>query len=240
MKKPAIIILHGWGLSAFRFLGLSTLLTKKGYSVFTPDFPGFGKSRIPDRPFTLLDYVDFLRSYIQKQKMDSFIIIGHSFGGRVALRYAAVQPEALRALILTGTPGFTPVARKKLFFFILLAKIGKVFFSVWPLTLLSEKIRPWYYYLVGAREFYRAEGVMRETFKLVVQEELQSAMKKVCVPTLLVWGSEDSITPIWIAKKMKEFITGSTLEIIKARDHGVSFKDPHVFVSRIEKFLAAL
>ena len=122
----------------------------------------------------------------------------------------------------------------------MLAKIGTFFFSVWPLSLIREKIRLWYYYLVGAREFYRAEGVMRETFKLIVQEELLSAMSHVSVPTLLVWGALDRITPVWIAKKMHEVIKNSTLVVIDDRDHGVAYKDPDIFVSRIMKFLQSI
>ena len=201
-SKPAIIILHGWGLSAKRFGPLADVLKKKGYRVFVPDFPGFGASKMPPRPFFLSDYVSFLAFYIQKNKLQDVVLIGHSFGGRVSLKYAMSPRPYLRALILTGTPGFTPVPGKKLFLFIFLAKIGKFFFSIWPLHLIREKIRLRYYYLVGAREFYRAEGVMRETFKLIVQEELLSAMGQVRAPCLLVWGALDQITPVWIAKKM--------------------------------------
>lgn len=239
-NTPALIILHGWGLTASRFAPLANVLTKKGYRVFVPDFPGFGTSPMPTHPFTLSDYADFLGAYIHTHKLQSVVLIGHSFGGRVSLKYAMSQPSELFSLILTGTPGYTPIPRKKLLLFILLAKIGKFFFSMWPLTLIQEKIRLWYYYVVGAREFYRAQGVMRETFKLIVQEELTSAMQQVRVPCLLVWGALDSITPLWIAKKMHTIIKNSELIIIPDRDHGVPFKDPNTFVTNIEDFLRTL
>ena len=127
--------------------------------------------------------------------------------------------------------------RKKLFLFIFLAKIGKVFFSIWPLSLIQEKIRLWYYYLVGAREFYRAQGVMRETFKNIVKEDLLPYMKRVAAPTLLVWGATDQITPLWIGNKMHEEIRSSKLVVIQDRGHAVPFKDPDLFVSHIEEFL---
>jgi pimeloyl-ACP methyl ester carboxylesterase len=150
------------------------------------------------------------------------------------------KPSTLKGLVLTGTPGFTPVARKKLTLFILLAKIGKFVFSIWPLSVMQEKIRSWYYYLVGAREFYRAQGVMRDTFKLVVQEELLTSMQAVRVPTLLVWGALDQITPVWIAQKMQSEMKDSELVVIKEKDHGVPFKDAELFVSHIEVFLRNL
>ncbi len=238
--KPSIIILHGWGLSAKRFAPLASALTNKGYRVLVPDFPGFGDAPMPPKPYTLSDYVSFLESYIKEKKLNSVVLIGHSFGGRVSLKFCMQERPELRGLILTGTPGVTPVPRKKLFVFITLAKIGKFFFSMWPFSLIAEKIRAWYYYVVGAREFYRAEGVMRETFKLIVQEELVSAMSHVSVPCLLVWGQLDQITPVWIAKKMNEEIKDSKLVLIADRDHGVPYKDPDLFVSHIETFLKSL
>lgn len=239
MKKlrPAIVILHGWGLSSKRFEVLGAALRKKGYNVFVPDFPGFGETSAPPIPYSLSHYVEFLKMYIRKNKLNDVVLIGHSFGGRVSLKYCMDSPKELRALVLTGTPGFTPVPRKKLMVFILLAKVGKFFFSLWPFSLLQEKIRLWYYWLVGAREFYRAEGVMRETFKLIVQEDLTPTMARVAVPCLLVWGSLDQITPVWIARKMHECIRGSQLVVIADRDHGVPFKDPATFISHIEPFL---
>ena len=192
---------------------------------------------MPGRPYELADYCDFLHEYLAEKKLLKVVLIGHSFGGRVALKYSDVYKDGVAGLVLTGTPGVTPVPRKKLFLFIFLAKIGKVFFSIWPLSLIQEKIRLWYYYLVGAREFYRAQGVMRETFKNIVKEDLLHYMKRVAAPTLLVWGATDQITPIWIGNKMHEEIRSSKLVVIQDRGHAVPFKDPDLFVSHIEEFL---
>lgn len=240
MGKPPIIILHGWGLSASRFTSLKDLLITRGHAVYALDLPGFGTSKIPTTSLYLSDYADFLHTYIVKQKIQNPVLIGHSFGGRVSLKYQMVYPKTVRALILTGTPGYTPVARKKILVSMALAKMGKFFFSIPPLNLMQEKIRSWYYYLVGARDFYRASGVMRDIFKHIVQEDLQIPMKAVSVPCALVWGEEDSITPMWVAKKMHEIIKGSTLTIIPKTGHGVSYKQPEQFVEAIDSFLKTL
>ena len=192
---------------------------------------------MPGRPYELADYCDLLHENLAEKKLLKVVLIGHSFGGRVALKYSDVYKDGVAGLVLTGTPGVTPVPRKKLFLFIFLAKIGKVFFSIWPLSLIQEKIRLWYYYLVGAREFYRAQGVMRETFKNIVKEDLLPYMKRVAAPTLLVWGATDQITPLWIGNKMHEEIRSSKLVVIQDRGHAVPFKDPDLFVSHIEEFL---
>jgi pimeloyl-ACP methyl ester carboxylesterase len=81
---------------------------------------------------------------------------------------------------------------------------------------------------------------MRETFKHIVQEDLVSSMKAVVVPCALVWGSEDRITPVWIAHRMKEEIAHSHLIIIPDADHGVSFKQPQRFLHAIKSFLKTI
>jgi pimeloyl-ACP methyl ester carboxylesterase len=229
MKHP-IVILHGWGLSAKVFEPLARALRTHGYQVYIPDFPGFGNTGIPAKPLFLKDYVEFLSGYMEKKNIRRPIIIGHSFGGRVALKYQFLHPTNVTALILTGTPGFTPVAKKV---FIVIAKIGKLFFNI-------PVIRNWYYYAVGARDYYRARGVMKDTFKNIVREDLVPYMRSVRVPTLLVWGEHDIITPIWITEKMRDTIKKAKLIIIPNSDHGVLYKNPKEFVATIYDFLFTL
>lgn len=234
------MLLHGWGLSGTTFEPLAVELTKRGYRVFTPDFPGFGLSAIPSKPLHLSDYATFLHEYLVKNNIQDSVMIGHSFGGRVALKYQLSYPKSVRALILSGTPGFTPINRKKLLLFILFAKIGKAFFSLPPFHLIQDAVRRWYYYLVGARDFYRAEGMMRETFKQIVKEDLVTSMEAVDIPTLLLWGEYDIIVPVTIAERMHQVMAGSEFVVIPEADHGVPFKQPDVFASYVERFMKSL
>lgn len=236
MKSP-IVILHGWGLSGKTFTPLADALKKRGHRVFAPDMPGFGEAAQPEKPLTLADYARFLDGFLRKMKIEHPILVGHSFGGRVSLKYNELHPKNVRAFVLSGTPGFTPIPKKKLLLFIALAKVGKFLFSIPPLSLLQDAVRRWYYYVVGAKEFFRAEGAMRETFKNIVKEDLVTAMEAVDIPTLLLWGEYDIIVPVAIAQRMRQVIAGSELVVIPEADHGVPFKQPEVFTSYIERFL---
>ena len=236
MKSP-IVILHGWGLSGKTFFPLTETLKKQGYRVYAPDLPGFGETKMPERPLTLTDYALFLDEYLKKNHIVQPIFIGHSFGGRVSLKYNELYPNRVRVLILSGTPGFTPIPKKKLILFIFLAKIGKLLFSIPPLNLMQDAVRKWYYYVVGAKEFFRAEGTMRETFKQIVKEDLVAAMEAVDVRTILLWGEYDIIVPVSIAQRMHQVIAGSELIVIPEADHGVPFKQPEVFASYVKRFL---
>lgn len=237
MKYP-IVILHGWGLSAKLFEPLARLLRRRGYAVYVPDFPGFGNAAIPDRPLFLKDYVEFLSDYVAKYKVSEPILIGHSFGGRVALKFQQTYPDRVHALILTGTPGFTPVPKRKLMLFIAIAKIGKLFFLIPVLNYFYDHVRRWYYYVVGARDYFRAEGVMRDTFKNIVREELVTSMRDDHAPTLLVWGQTDLIVPVTIAQKMSKAIQKSKLILIPNVGHAVVYRYPELFVSTILPWIA--
>ena len=155
----------------------------------------------------------------------------------MSLKYQTLFPKTIRAIILTGTPGYTPVPRQKILVFVAIAKIGRFFLSFPLLIPLQENIRKWYYYLVGARDFYRAQGIMRDIFKNMVQEDLVPCMTCVGVPCALVWGENDRITPVWIAKRMNTAIVDSKLIVIPDADHGVSYKSPERFIAAIEHFL---
>ncbi len=222
MIRP-VVILHGWGLSGGTYRALIGALEKKRITAFAVDFP-----KDETKPYVLSDYVDFLRRYVQKHSIRNPVLLGHSFGGRVALQYQSRHP--VRALILTGTPGFTPFVKK---IFILFAKAGKLFFNF-------AGIRNSYYWLSGARDYLRAQGAMKQTFKNVVGEDLAGYMKAVRVPTLLVWGANDRITPVWIAEKMRKTIANAKLIVIAGADHGVSYKKPKEFVGAIYDFLQSL
>lgn len=235
--KETIIILHGWGLGGSKFSGLASEFSKLGYQVFNPDLPGFGRAKAPERPFTLTDYAGFLLNFYKKNGLSKAILVGHSFGGRVALKFSQLYPAFVKCLVLTGAPGFTPIARKKLLLFIVLAKIAGVFFLMPPFNLIASSVRKWYYYFVGARDYFRAEGPMRQTFKNIVREELVSAMQAVSQPCLLVWGEKDFIIPVKIAQKMLGVIRNSKLIVVSGADHGLPFRQPEIFAQKIRPFL---
>lgn len=235
-----IILLHGWGkCTTARSYYSKTVkdFEKKGYRVYVPDMPGFGKAKAPTYPLTLQDYVDFLHSYIKENNIIKPVLIGHSFGGRVIIKYISSYDTDVKSIILSGTPGFTPIKKSKLIASLILAKIGGFIFSLPGLSIFEEKIRSWFYYIVGARDYYRAEGAMRETFKNIVREDLKMQMKKIHLPTLLIWGDEDIIVPVKIAHLMKKTIPNSKLVVLPHGKHSVLIDDPETFVKEVCLFL---
>ncbi len=224
-----ILILHGWGLSSVNYKKLAISLNTKKYRVYCPDLPGFGTAKIPEKPYDLDDYVNFIKQYVTKEKLGKFILIGHSFGGRIALRFAEFYPEKITKLILAGVPGVR-TSLNKVYLFLIMSKIGRFFlyFPIFrPLLSITRKI---VYKIIGTHDYERTDGVMRETFKKVVKFDLVSTMMKIKVKTLLVWGEKDSIVPVWIGEKMSKNIINSKLAIVPNTSHNLPYKQPKQFI----------
>lgn len=237
MKTIDVVILHGWNLSKDIFKPLHEELLRKGYNAHSLDFPGFGEEKAPEKSWHIVDYAEFLKSYFDSHHIRQAVLIGHSFGGRVALKFTQIYPECVTHLVLSGTPGFSPVLKPKMLFFFVLAKIGTFLFSLPPLSFFEDWARRLLYFASGSKEFFKATGTMRQTFKNVVTDDLLVPMQKVAAPCLLLWGEYDVIVPIQIMYRMAEVIPTAVVKVIPESDHGVPFKNPEMFVNYLEVFL---
>ena len=235
--KHPLVILHGWNLSAAKFTPLSRELKKLGYRIYVPDLPGFGKNQAVEKPLNLSDYAIFVEAYLKKHKLSKAVIIGHSFGGRVAVKIADRGKTDLTALILTGTPGFNPVPKIKMLFYLYLAKGGALIFSLPFLSKIKELMRKFLYRAAGASDFYHTKENMRQTFKNIVRTELFEYMKGIKLPTLLLWGRDDGIVPLSVAFRMSKTISRAQLQIINEAKHGVPWTHPEEFSRHLDRFL---
>lgn len=225
-----ILILHGWGLSGDHYKDLARLLTQKGHRVLTPDLPGFGHEKAPQRPYHLSDYVAFVVSYLNKQKIKKVTIIGHSFGGRIGILLASSYPSLVRELILTGVPGFKAESSGRIVLFRMIAKVGMGIFSLPGLNRFREQARALLYRAAKTADYKRTTGVMRETFKIIINEDLVASMRNLTVPTRLTWGENDTITPVTTAYRMKKCIPNAMLLIIPHAGHSVVYQQPKRFL----------
>lgn len=233
-----IVILHGWNLSGSHFEKTAQNFRKEKFIVFNPDLPGFGKSKILSRPYDLSDYALFVRNFLKEKNINKCILIGHSFGGRIALKLAAEDNKLFHALVLTGVPGFISTPKVKIIFFIILSKLGKILFKIPPFSFFTGTARWLLYKVARADDYYHAQGSMRQTFKNVIREDLTSYMKKITIPTILIWGADDLVTPLWIAEKMKKTLPKKTkLVKILSEKHMLASDNPKIFVSNVVRFL---
>ena len=119
-----VILLHGWGQKMIMMSQIETHL-EKHFSVYNIDLPGHGESDDPSVPWSVEDYETFLRDFIEKNHIENPILIGHSFGCRFAIHYAAHYP--VYKMVLTGAAGIKPKASRKMKLKTKMYKIGKWF-----------------------------------------------------------------------------------------------------------------
>src|SRR3989338_4498714 len=147
-----ILILHGWGSCAKNWDRVRELLEKEGIKVFVPDLPGFGENPPPAKPWSIDDYVDWTRDYCRKNNLSQFFLLGHSFGGEVAIKYAIKYPQNIERLFLVAAS----YLRRKTSKIILLSIAAKIFkiFSFLPFYSLAR--RAFYKFVVRKSDYSHA------------------------------------------------------------------------------------
>lgn len=240
MKDP-ILILHGWGrfpAGQHRFNEVKLLLERRGYTVFTPDLPGFGSNPLKKEELFFDDYLKFVKKFIEENKVRKVVLLGHSFGGRIAIAFSARYPQLVSKLILvspSGIPHPLPSMRKKAVF--ILTKIIKPFFSLPVVSNFYTLFRKLVYYALGEMDYYKA-GNLSKTFKNIYQVSIIEDLPKVKAPTLLVWGANDTFVPVADGMVMHEKIKKSQLVIEKDAGHKFPYENPEKFIKDIVPFLS--
>jgi len=233
--KP-FLILHGWGASSVSWMRIIDEMASKGFKLIIPDLPGFGKTEIPKTVWGVGDYADFVISFIKELGFSRFYLLGHSFGGGVALKMATEKNVKPLKLIFCDA---AIVREERLN---LRQRISK-FLARTGSKIISEDSRVYSFFekmayrLAGTYDYYRANPLMKEVFKKVVSEDLTHLLPKVDMPCLIIWGEDDQITPVEDGVLFQQEIDNSELKIIKGARHN-PYKTDSVEVSEsIIKFL---
>ncbi len=192
MITPKIIILHGWGANKSRFLKLQEQLLQHKLSVDVPDLPGFGETPPLKNPWDLDDYVDWLNTYIGDQ--NEVILIGHSFGGQIAIAYTLKYPKQIIKIILVA-PAAIRKTSSKLQPKYIVTKIGKIIFTLPLLNVVNQRIKNYWYRLIGNPDYYKASPIMKLTMQNIISTDLTDRFSEINNPVLLLWGKNDQSTP---------------------------------------------
>lgn len=233
---PTIFILHGWGSSSERWTEVIEQLSREGYDVLAPDLPGFGQSMPPPIPWNVEEYAGWAGQFLRSLGVHPLLIIGHSFGGRVAIRLLQQAPETARGLVLCASSGIKhPKTIKQRAAFIA-AKTGNLIFSIPGLSALRQLARRALYRSIGEYDYYRTSGIMRETFQRVNEHDIAPGLETFAQPTLIIWGDQDKATPLSDAYRFHELISGSRLEIVPGAGHRLPYEQTEVFCKLVVGF----
>ena len=219
-KGEICLFLHGWGQNGDAFSFVQSKLNK--FKWLTIDLPPFGKSEMP-KSWTIFTYANMVTSLCEHLNIKSCNVIGHSFGGRIGLVMASLTPKLVNKLILLDSAGMKPKRSLKYHFSVLKYKIFKL------LNILQEN--------AGSSDYRALDPECRSTFVSVVNTFLEEYCYQIKAPTLIIFGKQDEVTPLYMAKRLNRLIKNSTLKIVDHAGHFCFEDRPIKIVELLSKFL---
>ena len=205
-KGKDIVLLHGWGQNIEMMMPLGNELQDK-YRITILDLPGFGQSDVLNQSWTMDDYVNLFGEFLKELKIKHPILMAHSFGGRLSIRYAS--RNKVDKLVLFGSPCIREERK---------SKKEKMLKSMKKLPGMN-KIGEFAKNFIGSTDYKNATPVMRETLVNVVNEDLSEDAKKIEASTLLIWGSLDEQAPLEDAKKLEIILKDGGLVVLDGYTH---------------------
>lgn len=205
--KKNVVLLHGWGQNIQMMDPIGKRLENIA-TVTIIDLPGHGESSEPKKALTIYDYSDIVKELLDKLKIKKPILIGHSFGGRVSICFAAKY--GAEKLILLGAPCIrnnNKVSVK--------TKVLKGLKKVPGLNKLEGFAKKH----IGSRDYKAASPIMREILVNTVNEDLSECARKIDCSTLLIWGDNDTEAPLEEAQELEKIMKDAGLVVYEGGSH---------------------
>lgn len=178
----------------------------QNFKVYLVDVVGFGKSDLPEHPLSSDDFGNFLKEFLEKLNIANPILIGHSNGGRCIINAVGRGIVNAKRIVLIDSAGLKPKRTLKYYLKVGFFKTGKVVLNLLPNTKSIKKFKEKLRNNVGSSDYQASANVLKETMKIILNEDCTNLLPNIKVPTLLIWGSLDRATPIKDAKKMEQLI----------------------------------
>ena len=229
-SKKKIYILHGWTYSTEKWKPFIDELKNRNIRVELLKIPGLTSSL--DEVWELGNYVEWLKDILDKDS-GKVILLGHSNGGRIALAFSEKYPEKIKKLFLIDSAGIYhnefSIKLKRIVFGII-ERFGKKIIKSFSMKRLLYKF---------AREddYVKANPIVRKTMINLLKSDIKEIFLKIKIPTIIIWGEEDKITPISDAKLMNDKIINSKLNIISGARHSPMYTHINEVVEVIVKNL---
>ncbi len=233
-----VLLLHGWGGSSQSWLPVQRDLAGT-HRVINLDFPGFGNSAEPDANWSVDEYRDIVLALLDELRVERTDLIAHSFGGRVALMISQMQPHRIRRQVLTGCAGLIPkndaprggAAHS----------LSRLYDNPLSRRVLGDRavngLRDFIRSHVGSADYKNASPRMREVFKNVIAQDLSYCLESVKAPTLLIWGENDTATPLWMGREMEKRISDAALVLFEGCSHFAYLEQYGRFIAIVKEFL---
>lgn len=235
-----VLLLHGWGVDLTIYSGIFEHLSKY-FDTIALDLPGFGKSPIPSVDWGIYQYADIIYQFIKYHNFYPCSLLGHSFGGRIAIILGSKYSDILDKIILVDSAGIKPKRTIKYYYRVYTYKILKFIVKTYcvlsknnfekTLKILKDKLK-----IKGSSDYENAKN-LKNIFVKVVNQDLSCDAKNIKKQTLIIWGEKDDSTPLYMAKKLKNYIKDSGLVIFENAGHYSFLEQFNKFTTTIIYFL---
>lgn len=234
-REKKILMLHGWRGTSEVWVNNISQLSRK-YDCVACDLPGFGQSADPDTAWGIEDYSGYIYKLTKNLGWNNFTLIGKSFGGQIAIKYAVNHHATLDGLVLVDAAG-TEQKSKSTQIKIAIAKAGRSLITSIPF-IDEERARSVYLSILGIK---REISTLKEDIKRrVTNEDVNELLKKITTPTLVIWGEEDKVLPVEIGRDMASSIPNAKFITIPKAGHMAHVTHHEVFNRHVEDFLKTI
>jgi pimeloyl-ACP methyl ester carboxylesterase len=222
-EPPRAVLLHGWRRSLEDFAAVGVSLASAGVGSLSLDLPGFGATPPPAVATGARGYATLLAPLLAEVAAGSGppVLVGHSFGGRVAVCLAAQQPELVGGLVLSGVPlvrSELPTAPPSRRYRVI--RLGARLGLVSDARLEAARRR------YGSSDYRNATGVVRDVLVATVAESYEDELRSVRCAVALVWGAKDTTAPVGVARTAAALVPSASLEILEGVGHLVPTEAP--------------
>lgn len=227
-----LLLLHGLFGALSNFTGILKHFGC-GYNVIVPILPIFD---LPLRKLSVSGLVEHVALFVEKKRLQQVHLLGNSLGGHIALLYALAHPDKVASITLTGSSGLFESAMGSTFpkrgdYNFIKKKTEDTFFN--PAVATKELVDEVFDTVNDRNKAIR----VIVTAKSAIRHNLRDKLHLVKVPTLLIWGKDDKVTPAFVGEEFHARIKGSTLIVLDKCGHAPMMEYPEVFNEHLEKFL---
>ncbi len=230
-----------------------------GYHLIVPDLPGFGESEPLHKEHSLDNYVQWLWIFIENLKLsEPPVLLGHSFGSIITSAYANAHPNTIAKLILVnpiGAPALqgprAAMTQLAIVYYLLgqklPAKIAHSWLSAKPIVMImsnalaktkDKQLRAFIHdqHLQHFSRFAHPT-MLSEAFKTSVSHTVRDHAKNISMPTLLIAGDVDDITPLTKQEELATLFSNAQLTVIKNVGHLTHYETPDQVAKLIDNFI---
>jgi len=229
-----IIILHGLMGGLSNFEGVINFFSENGYKIIVPELPIYTMSLLKTN---VKNFAKYVHEFIEFKGFDQVILLGNSLGGHIGLYHTKLFQEKVKALVITGSSGLYESAMgggytKRSDYEVIKKKAQDVFYD--PEVATKEIVDEVYATVNDRNKLIKTLAIA----KSAIRHNMAKDLPNMNVPTCIIWGRNDNVTPPNVADEFNSLLPDSDLFWIDKCGHAAMMEHPKEFNNILSKWLS--